>query len=265
MKRKEVLTDEQRKELSKERELKEFRERVENGLIPAPTRLFKVGDEVKIGNLKNIFVAEVLFDGMGYRVEYDYTGQSYGRPIRVNGEGVWDWLSVFPISSFCAGEAMCVKDDVQIRFMNNDIDSLIHKVYYSGVDFNPEYQRGLVWNDQQKISLIDSIFNNVDIGKFTFIKKEYSPERIFYYEILDGKQRLSTICDFYEDRFSWRGKKFSELCAEDSRHFSSFPVVQGEVGEITEQQVYKLFVKMNTSGTPVSEEHLNKIKSLIIN
>jgi len=265
MKKRKELTQEERKESDRQQAIKDLKERIDNGQIPKPTRLFKVGDEVKIGCLQNINITEVLFEGMGYAVHYDYEGQSYGKPIQVIGDGVWDWLSVLPMTSYCKGEAMCAKDDVQIRFYNNDIDSLIHKVYHSGVDFNPNYQRDLVWNMEQKLSLMDSIFNNVEIGKFTFIRHDYSADRIFHYEILDGKQRLSTICEFYEDRFAWRGKKFSELCAEDARHFTGFPVIQGEVGEITEQQIYKLFVKMNTSGTPVSQEHLDKIKSLITN
>lgn len=263
-KRQPQLTAEQLAENQKQSQLKDIKERIDNGSIPLnPTRLFKVGDSVKIGNLQNIVVTEVLFDGLAYAVHYDFMGKRYGNPVRESGDGIWDWINVFPMTSYCKGDSMCIKDDVEIRFYNNDIDSLIHKVYYAGVDFNPNYQRDLVWSMEQKLSLMDSIFNNIEIGKFTFIKHDYSPSRTFYYEILDGKQRLSTICEFYEDRFAWRGKKFSELCAEDANHFKRFPIIQGEVGEITEQQIYKLFVKMNTSGTPVSQEHLNKIKSLI--
>lgn len=261
--KKQPLTEEQRNTITRLQTINDLQNRVKNGQIPPPTRTFKVGDEVKIGNLQNIFVTEVLFDGMGYAVHYDYEGKSYGNTVRVVGDGVWDWISVLPMTAYCKGEPMRVKDDVSIRFYNNDIDSLVHKVYNTGVDFNPKYQRDLVWCPEQKLSLIDSIFNNVDIGKFTFIKYGFSTERTFHYEILDGKQRLSTICEFYEDRFAWKGKKFSELCGEDARHFMGFPVIQGEVEDITEQQVYKLFVKMNTTGTPVSQEHLDKIKSLI--
>lgn len=57
--------------------------------------------------------------------------------------------------------------------------------------------------------------------------------------------------------------QLAELCGNDAHHFTSFPIAYGEVEDITEQQVYRLFIKMNTSGTPVSAEHLNKIKSLI--
>lgn len=245
-------------------ELLELQERINKGTLPAPTRFFKVGDSVKCGGMRNLTVVEVLLDGYAYTLHYDYINDNSQIKHKV-GNWTGHWLSVFPMTSFCKGEPLREKDDIEIRFRNADMDSLLHMVYYSGVDFKPDYQRDLVWSNEQKTSLLDSIFSNVDIGKFTFIKKDYQPNRYFYFEILDGKQRLTTLCEFYEDRFIWRGKKYSELCFEDAHHFKGYPIVSGEVGEITEQQIYKLFVKMNTSGTPVSQEHLDKIKSLITN
>lgn len=256
------LTPEQQQVQAINRAIENLKKRIDRGSVPKnPTRIFKVGDSVRIGALENITVKGVLFDGLGYHIHYDYMGQSYGRPDRKAGDGVWDWTDVFPITAYSKGEPLHIQDDVNIQFYQSSIDSLLHKVYNAGVDFNPDYQRELVWTLEQKVSLLDSIFNNVDIGKFTFIKHDYSRELI--YEILDGKQRLSTICEFYEDRITWNGKKFSELCFQDAHHFTGFPIVYGEVGEITEQQIYRLFLKMNTSGTPVSKEHLDKIKSLI--
>lgn len=261
MKHKIKITEEEAAEANKQRELKDLQERIDNGSLPAPTRFFNVGEPVKCGGMQNITVKEVLLNGYGYILHYDYIDNQSQVKHKV-GYYTGHWLNVFPMTSYCEGEQLSIKDDIDIRYSNNDINSLLHKVYYTGVDFNPSYQRDLVWSDEQKTSLLDSIFNSIDIGKFTFIKHDYS-RTPFFYEILDGKQRLSTICQFYEDRFLWKGKKFSELCWKDARHFNSFPVIQGEVGEMTEQQIYKLFIKMNTSGTPVSQEHLDKIKSLI--
>ena len=244
--------------------LNQIQERVTDGLIPKnPTRLFNVGDEVKIGNLKNIFIKEVLFEGLAYVVHYDYIGSSYGRPVQVKGTGIWAWIDILPITSYCKGEVLYTQDDIRIQFLNNDISSLLSNVYNSGVDFNPKYQRDFVWNLDQKTALLDSIFNNVDIGKFTFIKNKYDENRSHYLQILDGKQRLNTLCEFYEDRFLWKGKLFSELCAIDCNHFTSFPIVQAQVSDITEQQIYKLFIKMNTTGVPVSKKDLDKVRSLI--
>lgn len=257
------LTPEQQKEQNKMYQEDDIRQRIENGAIPNNiTRIFNIGEGVRMGALSNSTVTEVLYDGRAYWVHYDYMGESYGAPSRKMGNILCAWVDLFPLSSFNDSKRLSTIDDIQIRYYNNDIDSLIHKVYHFGVNFNPDYQRDLVWTQEQKVSLMDSIFNNVEIGKFTFIKHDYS-DIPFFYEILDGKQRLSTILEYYEDRFTWKGKRFSELCFQDAHHFKGFPIIQGEVGEITEQQIYRLFIKMNTTGTPVSKEHLERIKSLI--
>lgn len=262
MKKREKISAEEHAEAQRQSQIRDFAKRVDIGRIPKnPTRLFNVGDSVKIGALQNVVITDVLFDGLVYGIHYDYMGESYGRPDRKIGGGFWAWTEVFPMTSYLKGEPLRALDDVSIRMYNTTLDGLLHKVYHSGVDFNPDYQRDLVWTAEQKVALIDSIFNNVDIGKFTFIKHDYS--RDFYYEILDGKQRLSTLCEYYEDRFNWRGKYFSELCGSDANHYAQFSVAYGEVGEVTEQQIYKLFIKMNTSGMPMSQDHLQKIKSLI--
>lgn len=255
------ISEEEQKQQNLSFRLREYEKRIEAGSIPKnPTRLFKVGDSVKIGAL--VTVTSVHFDGLVYGIHYDYMGQAYGKPDRKIGDDFWDWTSVFPITAFESKEVMHEKDDCRVTYYNSSLDSLLHKVYHAGVEFNPEYQRDLVWTMEQKVSLIESIMTNVEIGKFAFIKNDYSCEGHLY-EIIDGKQRLTALCEFYEDRFEWRGKKFSELGFSDAHHFTGFPVVYGEVGELTQQQIYRLFIKMNTSGTPVSQEHLNKIKALI--
>jgi uncharacterized protein with ParB-like and HNH nuclease domain len=69
---------------------------------------------------------------------------------------------------------------------------------------NPDYQRDLVWSLEDKVNLIDSIYNDIEIGRFAFIKTDYSKnnfdfDKDFYWEILDGKQRISAIIDFFEE------------------------------------------------------------------
>lgn len=257
------FTEEERLQMSLERELADVEQKIRIGAIPKnPTRTFEVGEEVRWGNHKHTIVLEKLFDGLAYLVHCDYMGSSYGKPQPFKTTTIQDWNNLYPMKAFSSKEVLHEVDDVQIRFYNADMSSLLHVVYHGGVDFNPTYQRDFVWTQEQKISLLDSIFSNVDIGKFTFIKHGY--ERDLYLEILDGKQRLSTLLEFYEDRLQWRGRKFTELSISDKHHFESFPIIRGECSELTEQQIYRLFVKMNTSGTPVDKFHLDKIKRLIL-
>ena len=73
-----------------------------------------------------------------------------------------------------------------------DINDLLLKGREYGDRFIiPEYQRGLVWSDEQKVNLIKSIMTGVPIGTFVFARQAYDrqtlkklPTRTYY--LLDG-------------------------------------------------------------------------------
>ncbi|MFD1392039.1 DUF262 domain-containing protein [Lacticaseibacillus jixianensis] len=70
---------------------------------------------------------------------------------------------------------------------------------------NRLYQRKLVWTQQEKQLLIDSIFKQYALPSFLFSKSADSPDTL---EILDGMQRLTAIFDFIENRIDYNGKYF---------------------------------------------------------
>src|SRR6185312_15419167 len=75
------------------------------------------------------------------------------------------------------------------------------------INLSPSYQRrGGIWNLERKQLLIDSILNEYDIPKLYFhhILPWYSKDKFdskFKYAVIDGRQRLSTILDFLDDKF----------------------------------------------------------------
>ena len=77
----------------------------------------------------------------------------------------------------------------------------------SKIDMNPEYQRrGRLWSETDKAYLIDSIINGFDVPKlyvadFTWRESKLNREKLPY-AIIDGKQRLEAIFDFFDSRIS---------------------------------------------------------------
>lgn len=76
----------------------------------------------------------------------------------------------------------------------------------SSIDFSPSYQRGAgLWSDQDKAYLIDSILNGFDIPKLYMADYQYGYSALnkkkLPYAIIDGKQRLGAIFDFFESKF----------------------------------------------------------------
>lgn len=220
-----------------------------------PTYTYKVGDKVRVGNLQNCVIDDVTsyngvpvygFTHQDKREEcYQYNAWYSVRPFEKNG-----------ITNFTK------EDDIRIRFYNTSLESLLHKFYLSGVDMNPPYQRDYVWDDQDKEALIDSIFNHIEIGKFAFIRRDYTHDVGF--EILDGKQRLSTLLDFYENRLTYKGVYYNELSLQDRITFLNSPVTIGETENLSMEQIYKYFYTLNYCGKVMDKEHLEKIREQLV-
>jgi uncharacterized protein with ParB-like and HNH nuclease domain len=72
------------------------------------------------------------------------------------------------------------------------------------IDMDPEYQRaGGVWSQKDQSFLIDSILNDYDIPKlyladFSTLPSELNEEKRSF-AVIDGKQRLEAIFDFFDN------------------------------------------------------------------
>lgn len=214
-----------------------------------PTRFFAIGEPVKIGNLKDFYVTEIFDDGKFYCIE---DGQGSYR--------LFQWFELQKQRSVEENnkiESFAKEDKLFLNFYQQDVSSLLSRYYNFGVDMNPPYQRDLVWTLQQKEDLISSIFQRIDIGKFVFIKNKFKVNEPNY-QILDGKQRLNTLIEFYEDRFPFNGKVFSELSWSDQHVLTGLSVSVAEVREedADEKSIVEYFIKLNISGTPVEKEFL---------
>ena len=85
------------------------------------------------------------------------------------------------------------------------------------------------------------------------------------YEILDGKQRINALCEFYENRFPYKGKYFNDLSARDRNHFCNYGVDVAEIAQADKATILKYFLMLNTGGKQISEEHLAKVEKMYIN
>lgn len=218
-----------------------------------PTYIHDIGEHVRFGNLENCVICDVQeIDGeVVYGFSYGENGDNY----------MYDaWYNVRKDSSRGITH-FSSNDDIRISFYNTSLESLLNKYYLSGVDMNPPYQRDYVWDDKDRESLLDSIFNHIEIGKFAFIEKDYTSD--IAYEILDGKQRLSTLLAFYENRFPYQGAYFDDLSPKDKHTFLSTNVSVGTTREISMEQIYRYFYKLNKCGKVMDEAHLEQIKNLI--
>ena len=74
-------------------------------------------------------------------------------------------------------------EDYTVEKLSNEINSQKIKV--------PKYQRGTVWNNQQKERLIDSMNKGFPFGSILLYKNDKNEK-----QIIDGLQRSTTIIEF---------------------------------------------------------------------
>lgn len=268
MARKTVKTAQQEKEEQNKRRLelleRDYKHLKESFIPTEPTYLFKVGDEVKYGALLKSVVTEVLDGGRGYKLHVWAHNENYGNPFVSEEDRLVSWLDVRKVIT---EETPSLIENAEIRFnyYNTRISAIFHNWYYFGTNNSPEYQRELVWELADKVALIDSIFRNIEIGKFAFIDRGHdkwmNDGKMF--EILDGKQRLNALTEFYEDKFQYKGKFFSDLCSQDKWHFMEYNVSVADTEPLTDVQRYKYFLRLNTSGKPIPKEKLAQVEKLL--
>lgn len=65
----------------------------------------------------------------------------------------------------------------------------------------PPYQRNVVWNKKKQQSLMDSLFRRYYIPKLVLRNVRLSDDESVY-EVIDGQQRITTVQDFFANKFS---------------------------------------------------------------
>jgi hypothetical protein len=236
--------------------------------INTPTIQRKIGDRVHLGNLDSIIITEILDDGKIYLVDITGTNNNYGRPFQYKERRyiAWHDCETYKTSEEISNTPKF--SDYEYRrptFMNTSITTLMF-YYRNGMNMNPDYQRDYVWEIEDKRKLIGSMLAQIDIGKFTIVKRPHSQWKNddIFCEIIDGKQRLQAIVDFIEGRFDYKGILFRYMHPQDRHYIEDCPILLAELPEeTTEKQKLEHFLRVNTTGKVVSEEHLNKVRKLL--
>lgn len=263
MAKKKELTKEEKLQIEKENGLSNIEREVP--FLNTPSYFFNIGDRVSYGALKESVVEEILYDGKVYVLKCIATDNNYGHPFDYETYRVTSWVNVRPIG--CSTNTnFSENQEVKLDYYNSTIESLLRKNYAFGIDFDPDYQRGYVWDQQDKELLLDSVFKNIDIGKFVLIhlSDEEWHERGLSYEILDGKQRLSALIEFYENKLSYKGKYYNELSGMDKRAFTEHQVAVAEVRRTDKKTVLKYFLMLNRTGRSMDKSHLEEIEKMLI-
>ena len=134
----------------------------------------------------------------------------------------------------------------------------------------PDYQRDSdQWEEPTKSLLVESVINNLSIPAFFF---EVSVEAgVEQNQVVDGQQRLTTLFDFYRNKFRlvdsqdapylspnsvhYSGKTFDELPAAYQQAFKKYRLAVIKLRNLGEMRL-EIFRRINQGGTPLSGQDI---------
>lgn len=123
---------------------------------------------------------------------------------------------------------------------------------------DPEWQRNFVWTRKQSSKLIESFLLNIPVPVVYLAKTEEDR-----YEVIDGLQRLKSVFDFFNNRFSLvsldvlthlNGKTFDQLEDTSKRKLRNSTLRSFELAKNSDSDVHFIvFERLNTGGTKLNE------------
>lgn len=133
------------------------------------------------------------------------------------------------------------------------------------LELDPPYQRKSVWTSRDKQEFLDTIFNNYPCPAI-YLQKE-NTDRGPKYNVIDGKQRLSTVLDFYTNKIRLgskfgipllRGLKFKDLPQERKNAFYNYIFMVEQIRSDNEDGVDwgEVFQRVNKNQKTLKEQEL---------
>ena len=157
---------------------------------------------------------------------------------------------------------------IEKSIINGQLLNFYLKNEEGNINLSPEYQRDFVWTLEQKQEYIMALLKSRAEIRPVFIQ-EFDGENEKF-EVVDGKQRLSSIFGFINDEFPLEdGTLFSQLSEEDVKKILRFNVEYTRFISFSDKIPHdfklELFLEINAKGTEMSKEQINKVKKMTEN
>ena len=136
------------------------------------------------------------------------------------------------------------------------------------LDMDPPYQRRSVWNQNFKDYFVDTVLLNFPAPAL-FLYEEIGADGRAAYHVVDGKQRLMTLFEFIDGRFTIsersdstanRGKYFSGLDDETKKAFWAYQFLVEYVPSSDENLINSIFDRINRNVAKLTPQELRHAK-----
>jgi hypothetical protein len=154
--------------------------------------------------------------------------------------------------------------------------TIVDQLVRENIQLNPRFQRRDAWNIIRKSRFIESIILGFPIPQIVLASNEKERGKFI---VLDGKQRLLTILQFYgksetpNDSFALKGLEFRpELNGSKHEELENNPLFKSVIDALdnqtirttlirnwhTESFLYKIFLRLNLESIPLSPQELRQ-------
>lgn len=116
---------------------------------------------------------------------------------------------------------------------------------------DPEYQRRHRWSNDRKSRLIESFLMNVPVPPIFLYERELAR-----YEVMDGRQRLTAIKEFYANQYALEGLQYwPEL---NGRKYDTLP---GKIRDGIDRRYISAVIILQETAS--NEEQATKLKKMV--
>ena len=122
--------------------------------------------------------------------------------------------------------------------------------YFGNLDIRPPYQREFVYKDKQRNAVIDTVFKNYPLNVMYWAVRDDGG-----FEIIDGQQRTISVCQFVNGDFSFEGRYFHNLQADEKEKFLNYELTVYRCSG-TDSEKLAWFKTINIAGEKLTDQEL---------
>ena len=130
-----------------------------------------------------------------------------------------------------------------------------------GLQYDPDFQRGHVWTEQQQISFIEFLLRGGNTGRVIYFNH---PGWLGNWEgdfvVVDGLQRLTACKRFLNNEISAFGYYYYQY---EDRISNDIDLLFNVNNLKTRKEVLQWYIEFNSGGTIHTEEEINRVKELL--
>jgi len=145
------------------------------------------------------------------------------------------------------------------------IDTIGRYIKEDGLNLNPDFQRGHVWNLNQRIRYIEFILQDGETPPIYFNHENWMGSYEGEMVIVDGKQRLTSLLMFLNNEFP----VFKNLDKDNIGYYrKEFDWIPNDIIIVinnlkTKKQVLQWYLEMNSGQIQHTDEELDRVRKML--